>query len=59
MQKIIKEEKFKRIFGPISKIGIAINKLKNKGNKINPNGIKILKFSSKVKELRIQEIPDK
>ena len=59
MQKIIKEEKFKRNFGPINKIGIAINKLKNKGNKINPNGIKILKFSSKVKELRIQEIPDK
>ena len=59
MQKIIKEEMFKRNFGPINKIGIAINKLKNKGNKINPNGIKILKFSSKVKELRIQEIPDK
>ena len=35
----------------------AINKLKNKGIKIKANGIKTLKFSSKVRELVIHEIP--
>ena len=38
-------------------IGIAINRLKNKGIKIKANGIKILKLSSNVSELVIQEIP--
>ena len=33
------------------------NKLRNKGININPRGIKILKFSSNVKELVIQCIP--
>ena len=36
---------------------MLINKLKNKGININANGIKILKFSSKVNELVIQDIP--
>ena len=35
----------------------AKNKLKNKGININAKGIKILKFSSNVNELVIQEIP--
>ena len=34
-----------------------MNKLKNKGIRINPKGIKILKFSSKVSELIIQCTP--
>ena len=34
-----------------------INKLKNKGISINAKGIKILKFSSNVRELVIQDIP--
>ena len=34
-----------------------INKLKNKGININANGIKILKFSSNVREFVIQDIP--
>ena len=43
--------------GPISKTVIPVNKLKNNGISINANGIKILKLSSKVSELVIQEIP--
>ena len=35
----------------------AVNKLKNKGTNKNANGIKILKFSSNVRELVIQDIP--
>ena len=42
---------------PTSTIVIAVNKLRNKGTKINAKGIKILKFSSKVKEFEIHEIP--
>ena len=34
-----------------------INKLKNKGININAKGIKILKFSSNVSELVIQDMP--
>ena len=34
-----------------------MNKLKNKGININAKGINILKFSSKVSELVIQDIP--
>ena len=56
-EKIINDEKLNRRFCPISKIGIAINKLKKSGIKINPNGIKILKLSSNVNELTIQETP--
>ena len=56
-EKIINDEKFNLKLGPISKIGMAINKLKNNGIKINPKGIKILKLSSNVNELTIQEIP--
>ena len=47
--------KFKN--GPTSKTIIEKNKLKNSGIRIRANGIKILKFSSKVKELVIQYIP--
>ena len=36
------------------KVVNAKNKLKNKGIKINPNGIKNLKFSSNVNEFVIQ-----
>ena len=36
---------------------MAINKLKNNGIKINPKGINILKLSSNVNELTIQETP--
>mgnify|MGYP005734358113 CR=1 FL=1 len=54
---MINDEKFNLRLGPISIIGMAINKLKNKGIKINPNGIKILKLSSNVKEFTIHEIP--
>jgi hypothetical protein len=35
---------------------IAMNKLKNNGINIRANGIKILKLSSKVSELTIQDI---
>ena len=42
---MINDEKFNFRFGPISTIGIAINKPKNNGIKINPKGIKILKLS--------------
>ena len=55
--KINKDLRLKFNIGPISKINIEKNKLKNKGIKINPNGIKILKFSSKVREYTIQWIP--
>ena len=34
-----------------------INKPRNKGININARGIKILKFSSNVRELVIQDIP--
>ena len=47
--------KFKN--GPTSKTIKEKNKLKNSGIRIRANGIKILKFSSKVKELVIQCIP--
>ena len=56
-EKIISDGKLRRKFWAISKIGIAINKLKNNGIKINPKGIKILKLSSNVNELTIQETP--
>ena len=51
------EEKLKFKYGPIDKIGIAINKLKNNGISIKANGIRILKLSSKVSEFIIQDIP--
>ena len=35
-------------YGPIIKIGSAINRLRNNGIIIKANGIRILKFSSKV-----------
>ena len=54
---MINDEKFKFRFGPISTIGMAINKPKNNGIKINPNGIKILKLSSNVNELTTQNTP--
>ena len=41
-------------YGPIDISVKEINKLKNKGIKINPKGIKILKFSSNVSEFTIQ-----
>ena len=41
----------------MSNVIIEKNKLKNKGININPNGIKILKLSSNVRELVIQWIP--
>ena len=40
--------------GPNSRVTKEKNKLKNKGIKIRPKGINILKLSSKVKELVIQ-----
>ena len=54
---MINDEKSNLRIGPISKIGMAINKPKNKGIKINPKGIKILKLSSNVNELTIQDTP--
>ena len=51
------EEKLKFRYGPINKIGSAINKLRNSGIKTRANGIKTLKLSSKVSEFVIQEIP--
>ena len=36
---------------------MAENKAKNNGIRINPKGIKILKLSSNVKELTIQDTP--
>ena len=42
---------------PIIKVVNPTNKLKNKGISINANGIKVLKFSSNVKELVIQDTP--
>ena len=56
-EKIINDEKFNRRLGPISRVGMAINKLKNRGIKIIPKGIKILKLSSNVNELTIQDTP--
>jgi len=44
-------------YGPIIKNVNAVKKLKKKGIIINANGIKILKLSSKVSALAIQEIP--
>ena len=41
----------------MSNVIIEKNKLKNNGMNINPNGIKILKLSSNVKECVIQCIP--
>ena len=46
-------------FVPIKTIIIAVNRLRKSGIKIKVNGIKILKFSSNVKELDIHEIPVK
>ena len=43
--------------GPINKIVKAMNKLKKSGTKINANGIRNLKFSSKVSEFVIQDTP--
>ena len=40
--------------GPNNRVTKEKNKLKNKGIKIRPKGIKILKFSSNVNELVIQ-----
>ena len=54
---MINDEKFNFRFGPISKIGMATNNAKNNGIKINPKGIKILKLSSNVNELTIQDTP--
>ena len=48
------EEKFKLMYGPIIKIGRAINKLRNRGINNKANGIKILKLSSNVSEFVIQ-----
>ena len=52
-----KEAKFNFRYGPTNKIVKAKNKLKNKGIIIKANGIKILKFSSKVNDFVIQDIP--
>ena len=41
----------------MNKTGRAINKPKNNGIRIKANGIKTLKFSSKVNEFVIQDIP--
>ena len=51
------EEKLKLMYGPIIKIGRAINKLRNRGINNKANGIKTLKLSSKVSEFVIQDIP--
>ena len=56
-EKIIKEGKSNLKYGPIIRIGIAVNKPKNVGNNNNENGINTLKFSSNVREFVIQEIP--
>ena len=56
-EKIIKEGKSNLKYGPMIRIGMAINKPKNSGNNSNENGINILKFSSNVREFVIQEIP--
>jgi len=54
---MINDEKFNLRLGPISVIGMAINKPKNNGTIINPKGIRILKLSSNVNELTIQDTP--
>ena len=54
-----KDIKFSFKYGATSKIVSATNKLKNNGINISANGIKILKFSSNVSELVIQDKPDK
>ena len=56
-EKIKIDEKLWFKKGPISKVTKPVNKLKNIGMSINAKGIKILKFSSKVKELVIHETP--
>ena len=43
--------------GPINNVVNPTNKLKNNGINISAKGIKNLKFSSKVRELVIQDIP--
>ena len=55
--RISNDEKFKFKYGPIIKVTIEKNKLKNRGIKIKPIGIKILKLSSNVNENVIQCIP--
>ena len=54
LKKKNKDRKFRLIYGPINNVIIEKNKLKNSGKTINPNGISILKLSSKVNELLIQ-----
>ena len=53
-EKRTSDEKFKFINGPTIAIVIEKNKLKNKGIKISPKGIKTLKLSSNVSEYEIQ-----
>tara|TARA_B100000579_G_C22639614_1_gene760771 strand:- start:50 stop:217 length:168 start_codon:yes stop_codon:yes gene_type:complete len=53
------DDKFNFICGPTNRIVKAVNKLKNNGINIRANGIKILKFSSNVREFAIQDIPHK
>ena len=54
---IINEGKFNFKYCPIINVVNPTNKLKNKGINIIAKGIKILKFSSNVSELVIQDIP--
>ena len=51
------EDKSSFKYGPIISVVNPRNKLKNKGIIINAIGIKVLKFSSNVKEFVIQEMP--
>ena len=53
-EKVNIDKKFKFKNGPKINVITEKNKLKNKGININPNGIKILKLSSNVKEFVIQ-----
>ena len=54
-----KDTKFNFKYGATNKIVSATNKLKNNGINISANGMKILKLSSNVRELVIQDKPDK
>ena len=56
-ENINNETKFNFKYGPIKNVINPTNKLKNKGMNIIAKGIKILKFSSNVREFAIQEIP--
>ena len=42
---------------PTSTTIMAVNRLRKRGTKTNAKGIKILKFSSNVRELEIHEMP--